>query len=83
MKTKQLLNERERLIQLMLFYKNDKNDYKLYITCIKSLNEALKAKKRYNKNEQYEFLIDLVLRENTIKNRERLKTKYIELKRNL
>lgn len=82
MGTKALLTERERLIILLLFYKNEEHDLEVFRKSIELVNAGLESKNRYNKNLQYEMLIKKVISNNTAENRDRLKTKFLELKRN-
>lgn len=88
MSTKKLLNERNRLIYLMLFYKTDKTDQDFFMKEIKKYNTIINLeRKKYeefgavsqNKNVQFEFFLKKVLENNTEENREKLKTKYLEL----
>lgn len=82
MGTKALLTERERLIILLLFYKNEEHDLEVFRKSIELVNAELESKNRYNKNLQYEMLIKKVISNNTAENRDRLKAKFLELKRN-
>ena len=76
MGTRQLKQELKRILILMLFYKNDEQDYAIYIKSLKIINDELKRKRAY-KNEgitQFEYLIEKVIQKNTPENRERLKS---------
>lgn len=74
MTVNQLRQARQKILILMLFYKNDENDYKIYINSIKNINEKLEAKSKYKKSlTQLDYLIKKVVQKNTPENRERLK----------
>lgn len=74
MTTKQLRQECQRILILMLFYKNDEHDYEIYINSLKKINEELKLKSIYKKSlTQFEYMIEKVIQKNTPQNRERLK----------
>lgn len=76
MGTRQLKQELKRILILMLFYKNDEQDYAIYVKSLKIINDELKRKRAY-KNEgitQFEYLIEKVIQKNTPENRERLKS---------
>lgn len=88
MSTRKLLNERNRLIYLMLFYKTDRTDQDFFVKEIKKYNTEISlARKKYeefgatsqNKNVQFEYFLTKVLENNTEENREKLKNKYLEL----
>lgn len=81
MGTKALLAERERLIILLLFYKNDEHDLEVFRKSIELINTKLESKNRYNKNLQYEMLIKKVISNNISENRDRLKAKFLDLKK--
>ena len=80
MSTKILLNERKRLILLLLFYKNDAGDIEFYIKSIRNINQELKHK-NYNKNDQFEYFLEKVLKEPTKEHKNRLAEKFIEIAR--
>ena len=80
MSSRILLNERKRLIILLLFYKNDAEDIIFYIKAISNINKELETKK-YNKNDQFEFFLKKVLKEPTKENKDRLSEKFIEIER--
>lgn len=88
MQTKKILDERNRLVYIMLFYKTDKVDQEFFINEIKKYNTVIGShQKKYeefsitsqNLNTQFEYFLRKLLDNNTEENREKLKNKYLEL----
>lgn len=88
MQFKKVINERNRLIYLMLFYKNDEKDQVWFINEIKKYNQVIGQKKtkdpEYFENSknlsvQFEFFLKKFLENSTETNKDKLKTKYLEM----
>lgn len=88
MQFKKVINERNRLIYLMLFYKNDEKDQVWFINEIKKYNQVIGQKKvkdpeyfetSKNLSVQFEFFLKRFLENSTETNKDKLKTKYLEM----
>lgn len=90
MQTKKVLDERNRFISLLLFYKNSIEDEKFFIKNIKLCNDELTFRKSRspeyfenskNLNVQFEFFLKKFLENNSEQNKEKLRNKYLEIQK--
>lgn len=88
MNLKKIVDERNRLIFLLLFYKTDSVDKQFFIKEIKKYNEIIGQEKKIRNeyaisskslNVQFEFFLKKFLENNTQDNLDKLKTKYLEM----
>ncbi len=83
-----VINERNRLVYLMLFYRTTREDQDFFVKEIKKYNQIIDAKKSKNfdnvinsknSSEQFEFFLRKLCENNTQINQEKTKTKYLEM----
>lgn len=90
MQTKKVLDERNRFVSLLLFYKNSIEAEKFFIKNIKLCNTELNSRKSRspeffenskNLNIQFEFFLNKFLENNSEQNKEKLRNKYLEIQK--